>query len=53
MPKTLPIIYRDCRRLLVHTEQLVRHFNRYHKTRRALSCASRQCCDAHGAFRCV
>jgi hypothetical protein len=27
----LPPIYRDCRRLLVHTEEVVRRFSRYHK----------------------
>ena len=31
MRPTLPPIYRDCRRLLVHTEQAVRGFSRYHK----------------------
>ena len=27
----LPPIYRDCRRLLLHTEEVVRRFSRYHK----------------------
>ncbi|MCX8517074.1 MAG: hypothetical protein ORN29_03265 [Rhodoferax sp.] len=27
----LPPIYRDCRRLLVHTEEAVKRFSRYHK----------------------
>ncbi|MCX8516931.1 MAG: hypothetical protein ORN29_02450 [Rhodoferax sp.] len=27
----LPPIYRDCRRLLVHTEQTVKRFSQYHK----------------------
>jgi hypothetical protein len=27
----LPPIYRDCRLLLVHTEEVVRRFSRYHK----------------------
>lgn len=27
----LPPVYRDCRRLLVHTEEVVRRFARYHK----------------------
>lgn len=31
MTKALPPIYRDCRRLQVHTEQVVRRFSRYHK----------------------
>lgn len=31
MSAPLPPIYRDCRRLLVHTEQVVRRFSRYHK----------------------
>jgi hypothetical protein len=32
MNAPLPRIYRDCRRLLVHTEQAVRGFARYHKS---------------------
>lgn len=31
MSPPLPPIYRDCRRLLVHTEEAVRRFARYHK----------------------
>jgi len=31
MSQPLPPIYRDCRRLLVHTEALVQRFSRYHK----------------------
>jgi hypothetical protein len=31
MSSALPPIYRDCHRLLVHTEQAVRRFSRYHK----------------------
>ena len=31
MTTQLPPIYRDCRRLLVHTEQMVMRFARYHK----------------------
>lgn len=31
MKTQLPPIYRDCRRLLLHTEQVVRQFSRYHK----------------------
>lgn len=31
MSTPLPPIYRDCRRLLVHTEDMVRRFSRYHK----------------------
>jgi hypothetical protein len=31
MNTPLPPIYRDARRLLVHTEELVRRFTRYHK----------------------
>lgn len=31
MTTPLPPIYRDCRRLLVHTEQMVMRFARYHK----------------------
>jgi len=31
MSTPLPPIYRDIRRLLVHTEEVVRHFARYHK----------------------
>jgi hypothetical protein len=31
MKTQFPPIYRDCRRLLLHTEQVVRHFSRYHK----------------------
>ena len=31
MNAPLPPIYRDSRRLLVHTEAMVRHFSRYHK----------------------
>ena len=31
MSPVLPPIYRDSRRLLVHTETMVRHFARYHK----------------------
>jgi hypothetical protein len=31
MSPPLPPIYRDCRRLLVHTEEAVRRFSRYHK----------------------
>jgi hypothetical protein len=31
MSTSLPPIYRDIRRLLVHTEEVVRHFSRYHK----------------------
>ena len=31
MTTPLPPIYRDCRRLLVHTEDMVRRFSRYHK----------------------
>lgn len=31
MTTPLPPIYRDCRRLLVHTESMVRRFSRYHK----------------------
>lgn len=31
MKALLPPIYRDCRRLLLHTEQVVRRFSRYHK----------------------
>ncbi len=31
MSITLPPIYRDCRRLLLHTEQVVMRFSRYHK----------------------
>lgn len=31
MSTVLPPIYRDCRRLLVHTEEAVRRFARYHK----------------------
>ena len=31
MNTLLPPIYRDCRRLLVHTEEAVRRFARYHK----------------------
>lgn len=31
MSPVLPPIYRDCRRLLVHTEEAVRRFSRYHK----------------------
>jgi len=31
MKTSLPPIYRDCRRLLVHTEEAVRRFARYHK----------------------
>jgi hypothetical protein len=31
MSTPLPPIYRDIRRLLVHTEEIVRRFSRYHK----------------------
>ena len=31
MSQPLPPIYRDCRRLLVHTEAVVQRFSRYHK----------------------
>ena len=31
MNAILPPVYRDCWRLLVHTEELVRRFSRYHK----------------------
>ncbi len=31
MRQPLPPIYRDCRRLLVHTEAVVQRFSRYHK----------------------
>ena len=31
MTTPLPPIYRDCRRLLVLTEDMVRRFSRYHK----------------------
>ena len=31
MGMPLPPIYRDCRRLLVHTEGVVQRFARYHK----------------------
>lgn len=31
MSTPLPPIYRDIRRLLVHTEEMVRRFSRYHK----------------------
>ena len=31
MSTPLPPIYRDIRRLLVHTEEMVRRFARYHK----------------------
>ena len=31
MSIVLPPIYRDCRSLLLHTEQVVRRFSRYHK----------------------
>ncbi|MGE0919195.1 four helix bundle protein [Trichlorobacter lovleyi] len=31
MHRSLPPIYRDCRSLLVHTEEMVRCFSRYHK----------------------
>ena len=31
MNAPLPPIYRDCRRLLVHAEEAVRRFTRYHK----------------------
>ncbi len=31
MSQPLPPIYRDCRRLLVHTEAGVQRFSRYHK----------------------
>ena len=33
MPKTntLPLVYRDCQRLLLHAEQSVMRFSRYHK----------------------
>jgi len=31
MTPPLPPIYRDCRRLLLHTEEVVRRFSRYHK----------------------
>ena len=31
MSIVIPPIYRDCRRLLLHTEEVVRRFSRYHK----------------------
>jgi hypothetical protein len=31
MSTPLPPIYRDCRRLLLHTEHIVMRFARYHK----------------------
>jgi hypothetical protein len=31
MSMLLPPIYRDCRRLLIHTEESVKQFSRYHK----------------------
>jgi len=31
MSQPLPPVYRDCRRLLVHTEAVVQRFSRYHK----------------------
>lgn len=31
MNTPLPPLYRDCRRLLTHTEEVVRRFSRYHK----------------------
>lgn len=31
MSTPLPPIYRDCRRFLVHTEEMVRRFSRYHQ----------------------
>ncbi len=49
MAPTLPPIYRDCRRLLVHTEGAVRRFARYHKY--TVGTDLRQC--AMGLMRCV
>ncbi|MBV5299953.1 MAG: hypothetical protein JZU64_17915 [Rhodoferax sp.] len=45
MSVPLPPIYRDCRRLLLHTEQVVMRFSRYHKYTVGTDCAP----AGHGA----
>lgn len=45
MTTLLPRIYRDCRKLLVLTEDMVRRFSRDPNTPWAPTCVSQPCCS--------
>jgi hypothetical protein len=50
---TLPPIYRDCRRQLVHTEGMVQRFARYHKYTVGTDLRQQAMCIMRGVHRAV